>query len=226
MTQKVYTYVLHDKETDLYKIGKSTNPRARFRKLCRPGKVIPIHVFNEDIEGELHGRFNAQRLKSHPNPDYKDGHTEWFAKGGKLNPFIDSLEIQSIAFYSPHNLYDRLNEAGRLHITSNTISKKLQKMDFYQYIIGRKILLALGYIYYTGIGYDTIHRGIALKGSKIFLSDSVIIEILNKIDVSLVTYNTESMTNKLENQFGKELFMRKVSELEDGTTINMLIAIT
>jgi len=217
---KVYTYVLHDLETDLYKIGKSVNPRARFRQLCRPGKVIPIHVFHKDIEGELHGKYNSERLKSHPNPEYVDGHTEWFHYGGKIKPFIDSLERQDIAFYSPHNLYEYMD----VKIPAIAVLNELRKNDYYQYNLGRKILNMLGYLYYNGIGYDTCHNGVNLSGPKTFINNNVMEEIASHHIVEIVANRFESTLTKFKDLYAKRVYVRKVGALEDTTPIYMLIA--
>jgi len=221
---KVYTYVLKDLDTGLYKIGKSTNPRARFRKLCRPGKVVPIHVFHEDIEGELHGEYASQRLKSHPNPEYEDGHTEWFRYGGVLKPFIDSLEVQNIAFYSPQGLYENLESSGKLLIKEVAVTNKLKKTDYYKYIIGRKLLNMLGYTFYNGLGYDTCHSGIALSGPKTFLTDEVMQEISTNNYVEIVANRFENTLEKFRKKYGKRVFVRKIDSLEDDTPIYVLIA--
>jgi hypothetical protein len=220
MAQKVYTYVLRDLETDLYKIGKSINPRARFRQLCRPGKVVPIHVFHKDIEGALHVEYNSERLKSHPNPAYSDGHTEWFRYGGKLKPFIDSLDKQDIAFYSPHNLYEYLN----VFIPEVAVLNQLRQTDYYQYTLGRKILSMLGYLYYNGIGYDTCHHGVILSGPKTFINDTVMIEILNNHTIEIVANRFNNTLSKYKELYGKKVFVRKVDALDDATPIYIVIA--
>lgn len=224
MAQRTYTYVLKDLDTGLYKIGKSINPRARFRQLCRPGKVVPVHVFQEDIEGELHGRYNAQRLKTHPNPEYKDGHTEWFKYGGKLKPFIDELEVQEIAFYSPHNLYDQLHKEGNLFIPAKIVSNKVTEPDYYQYIIGRKILNMLGYIFYNGMGYDSNHEGIAMSGPKLFITNTILTEVLNNYTVAIVSTRFQTTLSRFKNLYGKKVFVRKIDSLPQGDPIYMVIA--
>ena len=224
MKNKIYTYILKDKVNGIYKIGKSINPRQRFRKLCVPGKIVPVHVIHDDVEKQLHETYAEERLKDHPDVTVKDGHTEWFRYGGKLKPFIDALQIQSIAFYTPHNLYDYLEKEDKLRIPELAVSKYLQEDAYYQYNIGKRILGILGYLFYTGVGYDTIHKGVALKGPKTFLTDDIMCEIASKYTVEVVANRRDISIAKMSKLYGKRLYVRKMGSLEDATPIYIVIA--
>jgi len=221
---QMFTYVLFDKENNLYKIGRSTNPRARFRQLCRPGRVRPIHVFKGDIEGKLHDRFADQRLFTHPDPEYADGHTEWFRSGGKLQGFVDELEVQDVHFYTPQGLYNYLEDSDKIIIPEVAVMKRLESADYYRYSTGRKILNMLGYLYYNGVGYDTCHANVKMHGAKIFLTDSVLTDIAASYTVEIVGNRFTHTLQKFASRYGNKVFTRRIDVLDDGTSIYIVVA--
>jgi hypothetical protein len=57
-------YIMIDASTNYVKIGKSQNPGHRERTLQAEKPTIKmIHVFKDDIEKELHSKFNDRRLR-------------------------------------------------------------------------------------------------------------------------------------------------------------------
>lgn len=65
----VKTYVMFDKSTGFYKIGKSVNPRYREKTLQSEKPTIELlHVFHTNIEKKLHKEYHNKRIRG-----------EWFA---------------------------------------------------------------------------------------------------------------------------------------------------
>lgn len=65
------TYIMHDPITNLYKIGKSRNPKFREKTLCsQTPQIFLFAVCNYNIEKELHKKYAHKRVRG-----------EWF----KLN---------------------------------------------------------------------------------------------------------------------------------------------
>lgn len=62
--KKQKCYIMIDASTNYVKIGKSQNPGHRERTLQAEKPTIKmIHVFEDDIEKELHSKFNDRRLR-------------------------------------------------------------------------------------------------------------------------------------------------------------------
>jgi hypothetical protein len=73
---------------NIYKIGKTADPHARFKSLC-VSKVLPIALVNKDVEDILHAKYADNRIV---NEDYKlNGATEWF-RPEKFDEFIASVD--------------------------------------------------------------------------------------------------------------------------------------
>ena len=61
-TQKAY--ILKDNNTGLYKIGRSINPLDREKTLQAEKPTIKlIKIFKDDVERELHDKYNKQRIR-------------------------------------------------------------------------------------------------------------------------------------------------------------------
>jgi hypothetical protein len=57
-------YILKDKNTGLYKIGRSSNPLDREKTLQAEKPTIKlIKIFKDDVERELHDKYNKQRVR-------------------------------------------------------------------------------------------------------------------------------------------------------------------
>ena len=215
--KKVSTYILYDKARGIYKIGKSSNPKARIKALCIPGEIEPIKLFDADIEGDLHKEFSDYRIT---HPLYKDGKTEWFKYGGKFKEFIDGIEHDEIAFYTPHSLYQLLEEEGQLRVDTTHTMNSLNENEYYRYIVGRKMLVLLGYIYYEDGGYKSVHPGVTFEGKKLYISARIIDEILTTYVVSIASTH---FNNYVAKAVPGKVFVRKVGELPNKLPVYLLI---
>lgn len=222
------TYVLEDRVQGIYKIGQTTKVAARLRQLCIPGKIVPLKIYNEDLEKELHTRFADCRVDN-PEKSAGGGYTEWFtpslSAGGKLQSFIVDIgaEGNSYPFYTPHALYEFMEEQGKLRVDAVATSKKLKEKDYYKYIIGRKILTLLGYLFYNGLGYDTIHEEVKVDGPKTFISNNIVEDIAATFTIDIVSTHMDSILNARQRTFGKRMFLRNIDTLYDGTPVYLMI---
>jgi hypothetical protein len=58
------TYLMHDSNTGLTKIGKSFEPKIREKTLQSEKPTIQLlHIFDSDIESNLHKKFNHKRVR-------------------------------------------------------------------------------------------------------------------------------------------------------------------
>jgi hypothetical protein len=58
------TYILKDKNTGFYKIGKSINPKERERTLQSEKPTIKmVKEFKTDIESKLHKKYSEHRVR-------------------------------------------------------------------------------------------------------------------------------------------------------------------
>ena len=63
-TQDKKTYILKDKNTGYYKIGKSINPLDREKTLQAEKPTYElIKIFNNDIESDLHKKYKKQNVR-------------------------------------------------------------------------------------------------------------------------------------------------------------------
>lgn len=77
-TNQTKTYVMKNKRSGLYKIGKSNNPKYREKTLqSEEPNIVMIKVWNKDIEAQLHKEYKNFRVRG-----------EWF----KLN----KIQVQYI----------------------------------------------------------------------------------------------------------------------------------
>ena len=120
-TKKMYTYVLKDIELDIFKIGRTTSPTARFKSLCVRGRVMPIALAGEDIEKQLHTEFAENRMT---HPEYSlNGGTEWFKRGGKLDDFIAGIDKgHFLPYITVHQMLVEFLESGTVK-TSDSITQ-------------------------------------------------------------------------------------------------------
>lgn len=218
---KVYTYILKDLKRNLYKIGQSTNPKQRFRQLCIPGELIPIYLFDTNIEGALHKEYAEYRLKNHPK--YIDGKTEYFSYGGRFAEFVNKLDVKILPFYSPHNLYLFLETQKLMRYDSAETRAVVLEDKYAEWRLGRKILVLLGYLFYDGYNYASIHRGIELDGSKTFISSGVVEYILNHYRVDIVASRFGELQKTLGERYDSRMYTRKLNELPDGTTVFLVV---
>ncbi|MCK5788523.1 MAG: GIY-YIG nuclease family protein [Chlamydiia bacterium] len=218
---KTYTYVLKDRERNLYKVGKTTNPKSRFRQLCIPGELEPIKLFAEDIEKELHDRYKEFRLKKHPV--YNDGKTEYFSYGGKFAEFIDDLDTDVLPFYTPHNIVLSFEKFGKLRFDTVSTKVAIVNEDYYQWKIGRAILVLLGYVYYNGFGFESSHYEVEVEGSKLFITNSIVETILDTYTIDIVSSDMERVLYERKNQYGLKLYSRKVGTTEFGNPIFLVL---
>lgn len=214
------TYILYDSLRDLYKIGKTGNLESRLKKLCIDG-VVPYTVFEGDIEDKLHKQFAQQRTK---HPFFNDGYTEWFINGGKFKEYIQKVKPKEVPYNTPHDIYEALEESGNLHYDTVATSKVIREKDYYKFTVGRKILVLLGYIFYREMGYDSIHSGVKLVGSKTFLTNEILQDVSRKFSVSVVSTHVETTINNYDINVGKKLYMRKIDRLQDSTPIYLIIS--
>lgn len=77
----VKTYVIHNQELNLVKIGRSNRVKSRIRDIENmAGVPLPIlKVFDEDIERELHQKFKHLRAKG-----------EWFSYNDEIRNYLAS----------------------------------------------------------------------------------------------------------------------------------------
>jgi hypothetical protein len=116
----VYTYVLKDIKKNIYKIGKTADPHARFKSLCKKGRVMPIALVNKDIEGVLHKEYADNRIF---NEEYKmNGATEWFKPGGKFDKFIETVDKgKFLPYITLHSMTKDLIEDNVIRINYSTV---------------------------------------------------------------------------------------------------------
>ncbi len=76
----IKTYLLFDKISRLYKIGRSIEPGNRISRIQSPGKLELITVINQNVEKSLHRKFKDKRI-----------HGEWFKLSDSDVKYIISL---------------------------------------------------------------------------------------------------------------------------------------
>jgi hypothetical protein len=190
----IYTYVLKDLIKLIYKIGKTTNPHARFKNLCVRGKVVPIALVKKDIEEELHKRYAENRIF---NEDYKyNGGTEWFKSGGKFDEFILAIDKgQVLPFITLHSMVAEFIEENIIKVSDSNTEWELTQSKYAYYFIGLEILLMLGYV--SKIGSNGLlskdPENILLLGRKISISET----ILNNIKGQYLFYVSTSLKSHL-----------------------------
>jgi hypothetical protein len=63
--KRIYkTYIMKDSHNNLYKIGKSLNPKIREKTLqSEKASIKIIKIFDKNIENELHLKYNKNRIR-------------------------------------------------------------------------------------------------------------------------------------------------------------------
>lgn len=90
--KKIYTYILKWDRRGLYKIGKSSNIKSRFRNLSSSNDEISILAFlDENIESDLHKQYSEKRRFG-----------EWFALTDEDVEHI--IRIHGFALYEEMNI--------------------------------------------------------------------------------------------------------------------------
>ena len=225
------TYVLEDRVQGIFKIGQSTNVPARLRQLCVPGEIYPVKVYTEeDLEGELHVRFADCRIDN-PIKSVGGGYTEWFnpsmSQGGKFQMYIDKLKGERDAaaypFYTPHALVEHMEKIKKIRMDSIATRNKVIEREYYKFNIGKKIIAALGYLYYTDGAYHTIHKEVSVDGYKTFISNDILMYIGEHFTVDIVSLKFETILQARQRAFGKRLFIKSLDYLHDGTPVYLIV---
>ena len=169
----VYTYVLKDIKRNIYKIGKTADPHARFKSLCRKGKVLPIALVRKDVEDQLHKEYAENRMF---NEEYKmNGATEWFRPGGKFDAFIATVDKgKFLPYITVHTMTKQLIEDNCIRLNDSTVEWELAQSTFGYYFIGLELLKMLGYIKKAGdILISENKHDVMLIGRRASVSDKV-----------------------------------------------------
>lgn len=174
MGKQVYTYILKDKELDIFKIGKTTDPAVRFKTLCSRGEVFPIAIIDEDVEEILHEMYDSNRIGN--NTKATSGATEWFKRGGKFNEFIDKVDDgEEVPFITPHILMLEMQEKGNFDIIGPGAIWEFEMIKVAYHIAGLFFLRIIGalkentYIFEATKEYDEV---INVFNNKVVLTDS------------------------------------------------------
>jgi len=215
---KAKTYILHDTVRDIYKIGKSTNPYVRLKKLCVLGEIEPIKIFDDDLEAKLHAQFKDYRIN---HPLYKDGGTEWFRYGGTFKKYIDQVKREEIPFYTPHSLYQAIEDENNLEVDTKYTLNALAENEYYRYILGKKILLLLGYLYFYNGAYSTNHPGVAINGMQVYISTRVMNEVIENYKIYLVSSHFD---NYMAKAVKGKVFLRKVGALPNTQPVYLVVS--
>jgi len=195
----MYTYILKDTELDLFKIGKTRSPIARFRSLCRHGKVYPIALLSKDVEKQLHDMYKDNRVV---HTGYKgNGGTEWFKRGGVFDEFIATVDTgKQIPYISVYGMVEHMLEHSIIIVENQSLLWELAQTDLGYYFMG---LAILGLVGAMGVGGKNPfakerHKDhIMIIKRKIALSD-VIVDMLGK-------HNRFYLTGSMQSEFIKDV---------------------
>ena len=188
-TTTMYTYILYDSKLDMYKIGKTTSPITRFKKLCVRNRVLPIGVIPKNLEKSLHKKFADQRIK---HPEFTDGKTEWFKNGGKIASYIKEFKKEdAFPINSPEVLFSDLVKKGGV-VMNKTIMWDISQAYYGKYSVGLQMLMLIGAIHRSS---DSQYRywskaekhNITIMKAKITLSEFMITYILDHYEFMLVS---------------------------------------
>lgn len=178
--KKMYTYVLQDVKLDIFKIGKTTSPNARFKSLCVRGRIMPIALAGEDIEASLHKQFAENRM-THPEFP-KNGGTEWFKRGGKLDEFVEGVSKgHFLPYITVHQMVVDFLEEGTVKTSDSITQWELSQSTYGYYLIGIKILIMLGIIKEEARIYTTKYpKHVLIINRKISISEELLKKIISK----------------------------------------------
>lgn len=209
-TKLVYTYILKDIVRNIYKIGKTADPHARFKSLCKRGKVLPIALVNKDIEDILHEKYAENRMF---NAEYKmNGATEWFKPGGKFDAFISVIDKgKFLPYITLHTLVMNLIENNTIRLNDPSTEWELAQSKFGYYFLGLEILVMLGYVKRAG---DVILSGdkdnILLIGRRISVSEKVLEDLENNYKAYISVKVKGSIIEENRSSADKGSRLRKV----------------
>mgnify|MGYP003486044171 CR=1 FL=1 len=218
----VYTYILKDTSLEIYKIGKTTNPHARFKSLCRRGSVFPIALVNKDIEKRLHDEYEENRTT---HPGYKgNGATEWFKKGGKFDLLVSTLDTgKVIPYINIHALVQELITENVISVSDSSTEWELTQSEYGYYFIGLEILLMLGYLVKRASALDNSDsENILLIGKRIAVSEKVLESIKTEYKIYLGISSTKGMLSDNKQSSSR---LRKVSlkKADSGSEIFLML---
>lgn len=205
--RRMYTYILKDLVRSIYKIGKTTNPNARFKSLCVRGRVVPIALVCKDIENMLHTKYAENRIV---NTDYiHNGSTEWFKMGGSFDVFICALDKgQILPYITVHTMVMELIEHNVIKISDSSTEWELTQSKFGYFLLGVEILLMLGYVKKeAGKLITEDSKNILLVGKKLSISEEVIELLKSKYSFFI---STTLRTDFIKENKNKESRLRKV----------------
>ena len=183
--ENMYTYILYDKEYDLFKIGRSSSPQQRFHKLCVIDKVYPVAIFPKDVELELHTLFKENRT-AHPD-ETVDGYTEYFKRGGKFDEFITKIDEQKtvIPYCAVTDMVVDINKAKRFILADPLILWNIENDKFSYYKIGLLLLTSMGKIINNiSVGIEVIDKvNIAYFKNKISITSELFHDIVDNTTI-------------------------------------------
>ena len=172
--KQMYTYILKDKDLDIYKIGKTTDPSTRFKNLCTRGEVYPIAIIDEDVERELHELYNDNRIGT--NAKASSGVTEWFRRGGKFDELLAEIDDgEEIPYITPHALLKDMEALGNFSILGPGAMWEFDSIHAGRHILGTLFLVQMGALagkpfnYNVSENYDEL---ISLRNGKVTMTDS------------------------------------------------------
>jgi len=172
--KKMFTYILKDKELDIYKIGKTTDPSVRFKNLCTRGEVYPIAIIDEDVEKALHTMYNDNRIGT--NAKATSGVTEWFKRGGKFDELLEKIDDgEEVPYITPHAMLKDMEERGNFTILGPGAMWEFDNIISGRHALGTAFLQNIGALlgkpfnYTVAPGYED---DIELYTFKVSLTDS------------------------------------------------------
>ena len=226
----VYTYVLKDIKRNIYKIGKTADPHARFKSLCVPGKVLPIALVKKDVEDILHKEYAENRIF---NEEYRmNGATEWFKPGGKFDKFIATVDKGIfLPYITIHTMTKTLIENNVIRLNDSNTEWELAQSTFGYYFIGLEILKMLGYVKKAGkIILSGDVDNILLIGRRISVSEEVI-ENIKKNYIVFISHTVKSgiiqenrSTDKIKSRLRKVTIETKEFDSEMFLLLNKVLS--
>jgi hypothetical protein len=199
--KKMYTYVLKDVKLDIFKIGRTTTPTARFKSLCVRGRVMPIALAGEDIEKVLHDKFAENRMT---HPDFPlNGGTEWFRRGGQLDEFIEGIDKgYFLPYITVHQMLMEFLESGTVKTSDAITQWELSQSTYGYYLLGLKLLVMLKIINEEAVGLTTkYNKHVMILNRKISVSEAMIEKIKSKYEFYA---SVETPPKHIQEQYNKK----------------------
>jgi hypothetical protein len=199
--KKIYTYILKDIDLDIYKIGKTTAPTSRFKSLCVRGRIMPIALAGEDVEKKLHEEFADLRM-THPEFP-KNGGTEWFRRGGKLDDFIKGVDKgYFLPYITVHQMVMDFLESGTVKTSDSITQWELAQSTYGYYLVGLKLLLMLDVIKEEARTFSTKYtKHVMILNRKLSVSEEMIKKIIGKYSFYI---SVEVPPNRVQAQYNKK----------------------